>query len=116
METPAIQSLRLPPLNSNESRDLLKAAHTKLDSDAFDWVLQEAGGNPQILLVAAALGADLRRQAGQLRRSVAESFLRKAKALFGDDVEPVLELLSVLSPFDTQGATKGVLPTPRRRR
>jgi hypothetical protein len=106
VESPAIRSLRLPPLNSNEARELMKAVQAKLDSDAFDWVLQEAGGNPQILLVAAALGPDIRRQAGQLRRSVAESFLRKAKDVFGEDVEPVLELLSVLSPFDTKGDTQ----------
>jgi len=102
MESRAIRSLRLPPLGPNESRELLKAAGAKLDSDAFDWVLQEAGGNPQILLVAAALGANLRLQAGQLRRNVAQNFLRKAKTLLGDGVEVVLELLSVLSPFDSR--------------
>lgn len=101
-ESPVVRSLRLPPLGNNEARELLKAAHAKLDSDAFEWVIQEAGGNPQVLLVAAAMGPELRRQAGQLRQRVAENFLHKAKQLFGDDVEPVIELLSVLSPFNTK--------------
>lgn len=99
-ESPAVFSLRLPPLNSNESRELLQAAKAQLDHDAFEWAIQEAGGNPQILLVAAAMGSELRHKTGLLREQVAQNFLGKAKALLGNDVEPVLELLSVLSPFD----------------
>jgi hypothetical protein len=105
VESRGVLPLRLAPLGSNEARELLRAAKAKLDSDAFEWVLQEAGGNPQILLGAASKGAELRQKTGSLRRQVAMSFLEKAKALLGPEVEPVLELLSVLSPFDTKNAT-----------
>lgn len=99
-ESRAVFPLRLTPLNSNEARGLLRSVNAKLDHDAFEWVIQEAGGNPQVLLVAAAMGPELRRKTGLLRRQVAQNFLIKAKTLLGSEVEPVLELLSVLSPFD----------------
>lgn len=101
-DSPAIYALRVPPLGSDDARALLRAAGSSLDFQAKDWVIQEAGGNPQIILVAAALGADLRQKTGWLRRQVARSFLTKAKDLLGAEVEPVLEMLSVLSPFDVR--------------
>lgn len=105
VESPGVLPLRLAPLGSNEARELLRAAKAKLDPDAFEWVLQEAGGNPQILLAASSKGAELRRETGSLRRQVAATFLEKARALLGPEVESVLELLSVLSPFNTRNTT-----------
>lgn len=99
-ESPAIYPLRLEPLSSNDARGLLRSVNAKLDHDAFEWVIQEAGGNPQVLLVAAAMGPELRQKTGLLRKQVAQNFLLEAKLLLGPEVEPVLELLSVLRPFD----------------
>ncbi|ATC63574.1 hypothetical protein CMV30_06180 [Nibricoccus aquaticus] len=100
-EMPQIKSLRVLPLTYNDARELLKVAQTKLSNNDIDWAIQEAGGNPQILLVASELGSPLRVHQTTLKQRVAAKFVQRSEALFGPPVISALELLSCLSPFPT---------------
>lgn len=99
-DSPAIRLVRVKPLEPSDARKLLEAVSPKLDHRAAKWLIQEAGGNPQVLLAAADRGDRLRLNPGEFKAQVAESFLNRAKELFGSEIRAVIEVLSVLSPFD----------------
>jgi hypothetical protein len=58
----------LQPLNNSDAESLLKAAGAMFDRQALDWILLQAGGNPEILLSAAELKDGLREKSGDLKK------------------------------------------------
>ncbi|HEY3762710.1 MAG TPA: hypothetical protein VGN23_13270 [Verrucomicrobiae bacterium] len=97
-EHEAIKTLPpLQPLNNSDAESLLKAAGASFDSQARDWVLLQAGGNPEILLSAAELQIQggLREKSGDLKKRLHERFRAKIEKVLGLDG---LRALKVLSP------------------
>lgn len=99
-EQPDLKHLSLKRLDDNAAENLFKAARDDIPRRHLAWIVQEAGGNPQVLLTAArdAMETGIRR--GQLKAKVAEKHLKNAERLLGQDIRRLLETLSPLSPTD----------------
>lgn len=92
-----IQVIQLVPLSDSQARELLQASGAKLDYGLESWVIEQAGGNPGIILFAASLGGELRRGAADFADDVAKAFERKVRRELGDAQIEVLRLLSLLT-------------------
>ena len=87
-------SAPLKPLDNQDAESLLKAAGATFDRQALDWILLQAGGNPEILLSAAELKDDLRAKSGDLKKQLHERFCRKIQNELGPDGVRALKVLS----------------------
>jgi hypothetical protein len=74
-----VPSLSLPALSDEKSGELLKAAGGELDFSLESWVVENAGGVPGVILAAAQVGAELRRDGGTFLDQVARGFEQKAQ-------------------------------------
>jgi hypothetical protein len=95
-EHESVKQIALQPLDRNRSQNLLKTAGANLDSAALDWVVQQAGGVPEILLSAAELGPALRDKSGDLKHSLAEIYRKRIEKELGAAAVETLWLLSPL--------------------
>lgn len=95
-EHESVKQLTLQPLDRERSRQLLKSTASQLDSIAIDWVVQQAGGVPEILLSAAELGPALREKSGDLKKGLAAAYRKRVESELGPDAIAALRLLSAL--------------------
>ena len=105
-EHEAIKTLPpLQPLNNSDAENLLKAAGASFDRQAFDWILLQAGGNPEILLSAAELQIQngLREKFGDLKKRLHERFRAKIEKVVGLDGLRALKALSPVLYVKFQG-------------
>jgi hypothetical protein len=84
----------LKPLNNLDAESLLKAAGAIFDRQALDWILLQAGGNPEILLSAAELKDEIREKSGDLKKRLHERFCGKIQRELGLDAVRALKVLS----------------------
>jgi hypothetical protein len=91
-----IGTVPLMPLDDEASRTLLRAT-AQIDFSLESWILAQAGGNPELLLRAAAAGQELRSQALGLVASLAEVFEERIRSEFGEEILTLLRLLSLLT-------------------
>ncbi len=84
----------LKPLENNDAENLLKSAGALFDRQALNWILVQAGGNPEILLSAAELKDDLREKSGDLKRGLYERYRFKIEKELGPDGIRTLKALS----------------------
>lgn len=91
-----IGTQQLKPLDDEASRTLLRAA-VQIDFSLESWILAQAGGNPELLLRAAAAGQELRSQAHGLVASLAEVFEERIRSEFGEERLNLVRLLSLLT-------------------
>lgn len=92
-----VQSLKLEPLPDDAARKLLRAAGAQMDFSLESWVLAQAGGNPELLLGAVALGSALREQAQSLVLAMAEIFEERIRTEAGERGLTLIRLLSLLT-------------------
>ena len=100
---PKILAIGLPPLEPSAAIKLLAEAGAKLDVAARDWVIEQAGGIPDVILSAAQLGADLRPQAQNLKARLAEHNRKRVVKEVGQDAMEILRSLSVLQSVRIEG-------------
>jgi len=100
---PRVRQLPLPPLTDEEAHKLLQAARSRLDVSLEFWVVDQAGGNPGILLIATTRGMDLRPTAIPFVEQIAQSLEQKIRRWLGDESLEVLQLLSLLSHVGVAG-------------
>lgn len=98
-----IQSLHLEPLDDECSRELLKAAGQPLDFEIEDWIIRQAKGIPGILLTAASVGPELRREPGDFLGSVGKEFEKRIQSELGTDALRDTELFSILTHVGISG-------------
>jgi hypothetical protein len=91
-----VLTLKLEPLSIEQAAELLRATGTRLDFGLEHWVIERAGGNPDILLTAASVGPDLRTRAGSFAEQVGKAFERRIKRELGENALKKLELISLL--------------------
>ncbi len=91
-----IRTLQLRPLDDDSARILLNAA-VQIDFSLGSWILAQAGGNPELLLRAAAVGDELRSKAQGLVASLAEVFEERVRTGFGEEILTLVRLLSLLT-------------------
>lgn len=92
-----IQVVQLNPLSDSQAHEILQAAGAKLDYSMESWVIEQAGGNPGILLFAVSLGTELRKTAATFVDDVARTFEQKIRRELGDTAIEILKLLSLLT-------------------
>ncbi|MBI1800290.1 MAG: ATP-binding protein [Chloroflexi bacterium] len=90
-----VQIVHVRPLDEIASRGLIAATGIRLDYSIESWIIDQAGGNPGILLLAASLGPELRKEATTLVDDVARAFHAKLSREIGDDAMRALRLLSM---------------------
>jgi hypothetical protein len=93
-----LKTLRLNPLSRNESEEVLTAVQTRWNFAIREWVINQANGNPGLLLAAASLGDTLQQTPSNFTQSVAEAFVKKLRVKVGLDEKDfdILKLLSLL--------------------
>jgi DNA-binding MarR family transcriptional regulator len=95
-EHEAVKKLMLHPLTNKQSEELLSKAGATLDRNALDWIVLQAGGNPEILLSAASLGQTLREKSGNLKSTLADVYQKRIERKLGHEAVAVLRLASLL--------------------
>jgi len=92
-----VRILKLMPLTNPASWDLVKAAGGEIDFGLESWLVEQAGGNPGILLLATKLGPALRREAMSLAEDVAGELTRKVCSELGKEAVEMLAIFSILT-------------------
>lgn len=92
-----VQVLHVGPLDNAAAQQLLDQLNPNLDHRARDWVLEQADGNPGIIIEAATLGSELRRSVGGLRNRVTQSLRQRLEQRFGAESVLAATALSILS-------------------
>ncbi|MEQ9623414.1 hypothetical protein [Coleofasciculus chthonoplastes] len=100
-----VQDYRLNSLSDWQSSKLLKAAKADFDYGLESWVIKQAGGNPGILLLAASLGSELRKQSNDFLVDVANAIKNKVRRTrtLGNEAIEILQLLSILTSVGIKG-------------
>ncbi len=99
-----VKSITIPPLSAAEAQKLLEAAGAQFDYSMESWLIDRAGGNPGILLLAAKLGDAIRQTTDTFLEGVATAFVERVRRELGPDAVPTLELLSLLTSVGVRGA------------
>lgn len=91
-----VRTIALQPLSASDATELLDQANRGLDYGLRNWIVEQAGGNPGLLLHAASLGPELVREPSLLEAMapVMERWLRAQLA--PADFE-VLQLLGLMT-------------------
>ncbi|HVO63199.1 MAG TPA: hypothetical protein VMT53_19885 [Terriglobales bacterium] len=100
---PRVKLLTLNALTDQESRELLIAAGARLEYSVESWVIEQAGGNPGVLIAAAAVGAQLRVEGTSFFDQVGSELERRARSVLGNDAVSHLRLLSVMTAVGFRG-------------
>jgi hypothetical protein len=92
-----VKTRHIGPLSQASAEELLDAMKPDFDHRARDWVLQQAGGNPGVIVEAALLGPKLRESVDGLRARLTTSLQNRLDARFGLDAVLVASVLSPLA-------------------
>ena len=109
-----VRTLSIDPLSDARGEELLRAAGARLDYSLGAWIIDQAGGIPGVLLLAASVGSELRRSVASFGDNVAEAFLRKIRVVFGDETARILRLLSLLTYVGVEGTARAELDSTCR--
>ena len=111
-EDTRICSFQIKPLVPKTAEELLKKINPHLDHSLESWILEQAGGNPGIIIVAGRLGQDLRNRTKGFREEIGAAFARTIELKIGKEYLNVLEFCSVMSSvgiFDRAQAEIGLI-------
>ncbi len=97
-----VKQIPLEILTDQQARELLRAAHANFDFGIESWIIAQANGNPEILLVAASI-PDLRKSTNSFIDDVATSLENKIRREQGDRVVEILRLASLLKRVNVLG-------------
>lgn len=92
-----IRAFSLDGLNEEQGRELLRSIRTDLDFGLESWVLDNADGVPGVILAAAHLGPELRRDGDNFLDQIARGFERQVAARLSEPARSALSLLSLMS-------------------
>jgi hypothetical protein len=91
-----VKPRQIPRLAKEVATRLVESVNADLEHRLRDWIVQQAGGIPGVLVEAAALGEELHREAGSLRKQLSQKFRHSLETKAGRDA---LLLLKALSPL-----------------
>ena len=98
-----VQLIPVGPLDDENAEKLIRASGPKIDYSLQSWIIQQAGGNPGVLLWAANLGKELRQTSSQFSGQVSAAFEQKVRNQLGEEALKVLGLLSILTHVGIRG-------------
>lgn len=99
IEHPGVKIMsQLAPLTRSESTYLLTRSGISFDLPASDWVLLQAGGNPEILRTAVELQSkgQLRQKSGALKKALQKRICAAIQKELGEDAVRAIKTLSPL--------------------
>ncbi len=94
---------KLEPLSLQQSEEFLKAAGKRFDYGLMTWIVEQAGGNPSVLLAAAETDITTR-EVGGLVEKVGVRFEGQVRKQLGEQRLRVLQLFSALSQVGVAGS------------
>lgn len=98
-----IKHIHIQRLSEDNSRELLRAANANFDYSVESWVIKQAGGNPGILLQAANLGAEFRKETNNFTAEITYTLKLKISQKFDNKVIGILQMLSLLTYVGIKG-------------
>ena len=98
-EDPRVRSIEVPPLTDSDSGALLAATKVKFAAGLESWVLDQASGNPGLLILAARNAKVITGTNIPLGDTVSQSIIKQIRAELGPERLDSLQLLSLLDPF-----------------
>jgi hypothetical protein len=104
-----VRAISLQGLAEPQSRELLRAVRTDLDFALESWVLDNADGVPGVILAAAHLGPELRRDGGGFLDQIARGFERQVLARVAKPAREALGVLSLMSHIGVERDAVGEL-------
>ena len=104
-----IRATSLEGLTEAHGRELLRAVRTGLDFALESWVLDNADGEPGVILAAAHLGPELHREGGNFLDQVARGFERQVNERVSEHARHALGLLSLMSHVGIERAAAAEL-------
>ncbi len=102
-QDPRVKVIPVNPLSESESGELLRASGAKLDYSTESWVVQQAGGNPSILIAAAKVSAELRVQREGFLQQVSTAIASRAREILGEQRIEALRFLSIMTAVGVSG-------------
>lgn len=98
-----VQALHLQSLAYDDARKMLKATGKPLDFEIEDWIIDQSGGVPGILLDAASAGPGLRRILGNFAEEVGNEYEKRIESELGPDALRCARLFSVMTHVGISG-------------
>jgi hypothetical protein len=95
-DDPAVKPRQIPRLPKDAATRLVESVDSDLEHRLRDWIVQQAGGIPGVLVEAAARGEELHHESGSLRKQLSQKLKQNLEAKAGKDA---LVLLKALSPL-----------------
>ena len=94
-----VMDFRVGALSRGDSTALLKAAEAKFKSGVEAWVLDQASGNPGLLLIAAHSASELTNRPVSFSNSIADSMKKIIRRGLDADHLEILRFLSLFDPI-----------------
>jgi DNA-binding transcriptional ArsR family regulator len=101
-----VRVFKIRHLDESDSAKLLKAAGAQFDYSMESWVVEQCGGNPGILLLAAKAGPEIREGTGDFFGDLARSFEKRVRRAFGERAIEILRRLSLLTYVGIKGGSE----------
>lgn len=106
-----VQTHHLEQLSDEDAHILLKSASPSLDFEIEDWIVNQAGGIPGIILAAASIGNQLRENSPNFSEAVGKEFERRIRVELGPEALKCAQLFSLLEHMGIQGPYKSEIET-----
>jgi hypothetical protein len=98
-----VSILKIRHLDEPDSAKLLKAAGSQFDYSMESWVIEQCGGNPGLLLLAAKAGPEIRGRTGDFFGDLALGFEKRVRRAYGERAIEILRRLSLLTHVGIKG-------------
>jgi hypothetical protein len=98
-----VQVFKIQHLDEPNSAQLLKAAKARFDYSTQSWVIANCGGNPGLLLLAAAAGPDIKATTSDFFGELARGLEKSVRRTHGEKPVEILRRLSLLTHVGVGG-------------
>lgn len=98
-----VRVLKIRHLDEPDCAKLLKAAGAQFDYSMESWVIEQCGGNPGLLLLAANAGPEIRGRTGDFFGDLARGFEKRVRRTYGERAIEILRRLSLLTHVGIKG-------------
>lgn len=106
-----VQTHHLEQLSDENAGKLLKSVSPSLDFEIENWIVNQAGGTPGIILAAASIGDQLRDTSLNFSCAVGKEFENRIRVELGTEALKCAQLFSLLEHIGIQGPYKSEIET-----
>jgi hypothetical protein len=106
-----VQTHHLEQLSDENAGKLLKSVSPSLDFEIENWIVNQAGGTPGIILAAASIGDQLRDTSLNFSCAVGKEFENRIRVELGPEALKCAQLFSLLEHIGIQGPYKSEIET-----